>query len=179
MASELRVDKIVPTTGVPTGGGGGIVQVKSTSFTGDWSGSSGGSTFDIITDLNTTITPKFNTSKILIMVTIGGWDSNGQNQRGALRLQRDNTAIFINTQNTGAQTSATVGMLGQNSNNIDQGGISIVYMDSPSTTSAVTYKIGSATEGSYTTYINRSAGNASSSSVFKAASSMTLMEVSA
>ena len=87
MASELRVDKIVPTTGVPTGGGGGIVQVKSTSFTGDWSGSSGGSTFDIITDLNTTITPKFNTSKILIMVTIGGWDSNGQNQRGAALTQ--------------------------------------------------------------------------------------------
>ena len=27
MASELRVDKIVPTSGVPTGGGGGIVQV--------------------------------------------------------------------------------------------------------------------------------------------------------
>ena len=28
MASELRVDKIVPTDGVPSGGGGGIVQVK-------------------------------------------------------------------------------------------------------------------------------------------------------
>ena len=28
MASELRVDKIVPTTGVPTGGGGGVVQMQ-------------------------------------------------------------------------------------------------------------------------------------------------------
>ena len=27
MASELRVDKIIPTTGAPTNGGGGIVQV--------------------------------------------------------------------------------------------------------------------------------------------------------
>ena len=27
MASELRVDKIIPTTGVPTGGGGGIVKL--------------------------------------------------------------------------------------------------------------------------------------------------------
>ncbi len=179
MSSELRVDKIVPTDGVPTGGGGGIIQVKSTSFTGDWSGSSGGSTFDIITNLNTTITPKFNTSLILIMITIGGWDSNGQNQRGALRLQRNNTPIFINTQSTGNQTPASVGVLGGNSNNINQGGLSIVHMDSPATTSAVTYKIGSATEGSYTTYINRSSGNSSSSSVFKAASSMTLMEVSA
>ena len=32
MASELRVDKIIPTTGVPTNGGGGIIQtVYSTS----------------------------------------------------------------------------------------------------------------------------------------------------
>ena len=29
MASELRVDKIIPTTGVPTGGGGGIIQIVS------------------------------------------------------------------------------------------------------------------------------------------------------
>ena len=28
MASELRVDKIVPTDGVPTGGGGGIIQIQ-------------------------------------------------------------------------------------------------------------------------------------------------------
>ena len=27
MASELRVDKIIPTTGVPTGGGGGVIQI--------------------------------------------------------------------------------------------------------------------------------------------------------
>ena len=28
MASELRVDRIVPVDGVPSGGGGGIIQVK-------------------------------------------------------------------------------------------------------------------------------------------------------
>ena len=27
MSSELRVDKIVPVDGVPTGGGGGIIQI--------------------------------------------------------------------------------------------------------------------------------------------------------
>ena len=27
MTSELRVDKIIPTSGVPTGGGGGVIQV--------------------------------------------------------------------------------------------------------------------------------------------------------
>ena len=33
MSSELRVDKIVPTDGVPTNGGGGIIQVVSVTKT--------------------------------------------------------------------------------------------------------------------------------------------------
>ena len=33
MASELRVDRIVPVDGVPTGGGGGIIQVVSVTKT--------------------------------------------------------------------------------------------------------------------------------------------------
>ncbi len=36
MASELRVDKIVPTTGAPTGGGGGIVQMAYAQKTNDF-----------------------------------------------------------------------------------------------------------------------------------------------
>ena len=30
MSSELRVDKIIPTSGVPTGGAGGIIQIQQT-----------------------------------------------------------------------------------------------------------------------------------------------------
>ena len=37
MSSELRVDKIIPTAGVPTGGGGGIVQVIQTVKTDTFS----------------------------------------------------------------------------------------------------------------------------------------------
>ena len=33
MSSELRVDKIIPTSGVPTGGGGGIIQIVQGSAT--------------------------------------------------------------------------------------------------------------------------------------------------
>ena len=33
MTSELRVDKIIPTTGAPTGGGGGVIQVVSATKT--------------------------------------------------------------------------------------------------------------------------------------------------
>ena len=64
MASELRVDKIVPVDGVPTGGGGGIVQIKSTHITAAFTTQS--ETYTDITGHSVTITPKFNTSKILI-----------------------------------------------------------------------------------------------------------------
>ena len=33
MSSELRVDKIIPTAGVPTGGAGGVIQVVGTMNT--------------------------------------------------------------------------------------------------------------------------------------------------
>ena len=34
MASKLRVNQIQPVNGIPTGGGGGIIQMKFASFTG-------------------------------------------------------------------------------------------------------------------------------------------------
>ena len=40
MTSELRVDRIVPTTGVPTGGGGGIIQVVQVTKTDQFATSS-------------------------------------------------------------------------------------------------------------------------------------------
>ena len=68
MSSELRVDKIVPTDGVPTGGGGGIVQVKQTVL--DTVFSSNNTNYVDVTGMSVSITPKFNTSKILVMVNL-------------------------------------------------------------------------------------------------------------
>ena len=176
MASKLRVNQIEPVDGIPTGGGGGVIQVKSTTFTGTWSGNSGSQTFDNIDDLNTSITPTSISSKILVMVTIGAWDSNGSDQRGAIRLVRDSTSICIGDA-AGDRTPATVGKLGGNGNNISSG-VSMTFLDSPSTTSSVTYKVQSMTEGNYTTYINRSSTDSDAASVSRYASTVTLMEVS-
>ena len=72
MASHLRVDKIEPVDGVPTGGGGGIVQVvqtvKNDVFTTASVVSSGG--YVDITGLSVIITPKFSTSKVLVRASI-------------------------------------------------------------------------------------------------------------
>ena len=62
MASELRVDKIVPVDGVPTGGGGGIVQMKQTVVSVHTFNTTSTSKVDM-TGMTVSITPKFNTSK--------------------------------------------------------------------------------------------------------------------
>ena len=68
MASQLRVDKIVPVDGAPSGGGGGIIQIKQTVKTDLFSTSTTGDTIDV-TGVSVTITPKFSTSKIFVMVS--------------------------------------------------------------------------------------------------------------
>ena len=66
--STLKVNKIIPTAGVPTGGGGGIIQVV-TSTTQNSTGSvsiSNDRSYVAIPDQLVTITPTSSTSKILV-----------------------------------------------------------------------------------------------------------------
>ena len=177
MASQLRVDKIVPVDGVPTGGGGGIGQVKSTTFTDNASYAISGMTWTEVTGLTTTITPKFNTSKILCMVTIGAIASNGHNQRFGMALRRGSTNIGVNDASGGGHTRANWACRGQNLGNGIGAWVNFNHLDSPASTSVQTYKVMITTEGSYTLYINRSESDADSSSVFRTASSLTLMEI--
>ena len=180
MSSELRVDKIIPVDGVPSGGGGGIIQIKNTIKTDSFTTSSTSSVD--ITGFSATITPKFSTSKILVCVDIGVLSASGAN--GVyLVLLRGSTAIANTTIGSGNlhnRSGFTSGGGGEGNNGSDgerkmnTGGIS--FLDSPSTTSAVTYKCQlSTSNSSYTAYFNRWGENTDNASV----STITLMEVSA
>ena len=70
MSSELRVDKIIPTTGVPTGGGGGVIQVVQKLFTSTFTSSV--YAYTDVTGFSIDITPKFSTSKILCFGHLSG-----------------------------------------------------------------------------------------------------------
>ena len=138
--SELRTDRIVPKDGLPAGSSGGIIQVKqvihseyikydTNSFTrGERSNGSTGN-FEI------TITPTRSDSKIL--VSLNAFYDSYQNQRTYVSIFR------------GASTNLGGGR-GHCEIHNDQGRLqamlSAQHLDSPATTSAVTYTVQAKTE---------------------------------
>ena len=75
MTSELRVDKIVPVDGVPTGGGGGIIQVVQTVRTSVFSESISAHTTGSNNAIEVAITPKRSDSKVLVLISLHGSSS--------------------------------------------------------------------------------------------------------
>ena len=155
MSSELRVDKIIPTGGVPTGGGGGIIQIKQSSYNTHPSLSN--TTMAAISGWTVVMTPKFNTSKMLVTVNISV-ECRSSNIIG-IELTRNGTAMFNNKG----------GFRGDSAHG---GYCTFSYLDSPATTSAVTYGVQTACNtGNYV--INNYYGSGPCTSF------LTVMEVSA
>ena len=137
MASELRVDKIIPISGVPTGGGGGIVQVKlTTSINSGSQFSTGSGTYVDVTGYSCTISPTSTTSKILVTLNPIFLLNNGSgtSQRVGLKLLRDSTSLLDQndfcSHQVGNAEADYLGVAGY-----------FQYLDSPSTTSSITYKV--------------------------------------
>ena len=133
--SQIKVNSIIPVSGVPTGGGGGIIQVVSTTKTDTFSSSTVNSFVDI-TGLSATITPTATSSKILIL-----YDT--QMSGGELffiQLVRDSTAIKVGDSDSGNIIECTVGGFKQEQNEDKVAPVSGHFLDSPNTTSAITYK---------------------------------------
>ena len=181
MSSELRVDKIIPTDGVPTGGGGGIIQVKNLEFESAFSSSHSGSGYVDVTGFNLDITPKFNTSKILVSADVAGGlnDNYGFNFR--YRVQR---TVGGSVTSIGIPSSGSYAMTGGYNLYLTNAatpyifGMSRTFFDSPATTSSVNYKIqvthSHAGSGAIV-YVNRRGSGADWNTI----STLTLMEVSA
>ena len=171
MASHLRVDKIEPVDGVPTGGGGGIVQVvqtvKNDVFTTSSVVSSGG--YVDITGLAVTITPQSASNKILVRACM--YNGVASNNVNFFRLLRGST--FINqpsgTSSSGASYNAHAFSYYDATY---QDSTVIELLDSPATTSATTYKIQMGVTGQTGT-INAFAGTSN----YYGISTITAMEV--
>ena len=143
-------------------GGGKINQVVQTFKNDNFSTTS--STFIDVNDMSVSITPSATSSKILVGLFSYGTLSVGNNQIFSIRLLRDSTVIANNFVNDNFHTTYSA-------SNIDASPIYTNFLDSPSTTSSVTYKMQVKTSGD-TLHINR-LGGAGAYSV----STFTLMEV--
>ena len=168
--SQLKVNSIVPVGGVPSGAtGGGIIQTV-TNFKDDIFTTTATSYTDI-TGFNVTITPSSNSSKILIL-TCCSQHGNNTNTVFSMQLVRGSTNIAVSgdsasdpiassmTTHYGAELSSVYNW-------------SYHFIDSPSTTSAVTYKW-QVKVNAGTGAIN---GRSGSSGALGGTSSVTAMEI--
>ena len=164
-------DGTILTTNSATGK---ILQVVQTVKTD--TASTGSSSFaDILT---VSITPTAATSKILLTGDLKiGYSSYTASV--AWKFVRDSTDLFIGDAD-GSRTRCTWGLEdGHNNSTIYQlDTTNGTFLDSPNTTSAITYKVQWAAETA-TMYLNRTGNDGNSAAYPRTASSLTVMEVAA
>ena len=174
--SELRTNRIVPRDGLPSGSAGGIIQVKQTVL--DTVFTSNSTSYTDVTGMSVVITPQRNDSKILVMVNLR-CSMNQSDRWSSYILLRDSQILFDGTAD-GSRTQSSLWHINfegtGNGNSI--GDKNITFLDSPASTSALTYKLQMKVQSGATGYVNRSGNDANADYAPRTSSSITVMEVS-
>ena len=157
---------------------GSVLQVVSVTKTDTFSTTS--TSYVDITGLSASITPSSSSSKILVVASIGGNTRNALG--GAPILLRDSTIInqaasdgsrgrgsFSGGLHTGDGSGDTVMVFSVNT----------TCLDSPATTSSVTYKAQIKSFNGEAAFVNRSEENTDSGDRLRCVSTITLMEIAA
>ena len=172
LGGATAITGTIPTSVAP--GAGKVLQVVQTIKTDTFSSTANG--FFDLTGLSLAITPSATSSKILVIPDVAMASSDFYSYNFVWRALRTSTVIGVST--TASSTNASGGA------NLYLGGGQYPYLfgnskmilDSPSTTSATTYKIqASKISAGGTLYLNRKGVDNGTGGI----SSLTLMEVSA
>ena len=160
-------------------GGGKIGQVLQDRKTDSFSTTNGilGTGFTAITGLSQAITPSATTSKILVVCDIM-CNESGPN-RIYFRLKRDSTFIG-NADQIGSGTPCIAASFNFGFANTGEDSVTFSFLDSPNTTSAVTYQpfvCHNQSDGNSTTRINTQANTGNGASDSNSTSSITVYEV--
>ena len=155
-------------------GSGAVIQVKSFTKTSATTYSNISGWDDI--GLSVAITPTSASNKILIFCTVSGGVQSGQSQ--TIRLLRGSTLINAGD-GSGSRARGFAKMYTQSNNNIHIHTVHTQFLDSPNTTSAITYKAQINDEGEtwYDFYMNRSYSDANYEKYSRVSSNITVMEV--
>jgi len=161
--------------------GGGPIQVVQVVKT-DAMAAAPNALWGDIPGLAATITPIFNTSKVLVTVDLKGAGAQSSSVM-SVRLLRDSTPVFIGDAASNRRRAMSQEYNGNISgdSNFAMAQMGGTFLDSPATTSAITYKVqfGGDSSGSVL-YVNRTQGDRDNANMdARGASSITLMEMAA
>ena len=201
--SQLSVDSVIPQSGttvtlgasgdtinIPSGvtmtnsgtasGFGKVLQVVSTTKTDTFSATTGQAIpSGDVTGLTATITPNSTSNKIFIIANI-----NGSNSSNALFvwLYKNGSPLSGATGDAASNRSrvTTISVAQPSSNGAASAALSSFnYVDSPSTTSSITYsiRVGHTVAGNDVVYVNRPDNNSDTVNFGRSMSTITLMEI--
>jgi hypothetical protein len=152
-------------------GAGQVLQVVSTTKTDTFSMSS--TTFADITGFSVSITPTSTSSKIYVSCTISC--GNDLDAAALFRLVRGATDIAIADTAGSRIRTTTVHYDGVES---IMGTVAFTFLDSPSTTSATTYKVQMSTSNNtQSVHVNRTHSDSDAANIQRGVSTITLMEI--
>jgi len=158
-----------------SGVGGQILQVLQKQVTEIVSFTHSADSWADATGLSLAITPSSSSSKILITGTV----NLGTYVYGMIQILRDTTVIGVGTGSVGSKTPCHIG-----NQNHDAASTyecfphPLHWIDSPSTTSATTYRVQFRGHSSSTVYINREYNSGDDNNRTVPVSTITLMELS-
>ena len=185
MASKIKVDQLETADGtgtialqnqlsgmtgasMPTGA---VLQVKQTMKTDTMTTTS--TSWVDVTGLSVSITPSSTSNKILVTVDLNMGQDSGFRAHG--RVLRDSTAIAVGDA-AGSRSPSTFASRSQDYGYVNN--TSATILDSPSTTSAVTYKVQVMSENSSgNVYTNRSGWDTDNSTYPRTVSIITVQEI--
>ena len=148
---------------------GHVIQVVSSEVTSATSATSA----TPVNIVSVNITPKLSSSKIYIMASVHATTAAGS--RAGVGLYKDSSPVIRG--DTAGSRSRVYGQV-QNGDTGILSSITMTYLDSPATTSQITYSAKMEPEGGSTAfYINRSASDTDSSARFRGVSAITVMEI--
>ena len=150
-----------------------IQQVVSTTKTDTFTTTS--TSMVDVTGLSVAITPSSATSKVLIVAMVTMSANTAANEAFG-QIVRDSTPIALGD-TAGSRTSATFGS--DVAGDVGQNSVSVLFLDSPATTSATTYKIQVQANTAGTVTVNRGYNDTDSSTRGRTVSTITVFEVSA
>lgn len=147
-------------------------QIQSTNTTNVFTTTS--ATYVDVTGLSVSITPTSSSSKIFVLYSVFGCSTN----HAAMRLVRDSTAINVGTAGGTRIVASGIGFQTDGAATGYEGAVvSGNFVDSPNTTSAVTYKIQVLTYAGATFYSNTTNSDADATYTYRGASTITVIEV--